>query len=607
MFAKDPGLKALANIKSSQRRKLGNDVAETYRVAEPLKPVLAPSSVKSATYKSPLGHSGTIFTDEESIPIYFKTKDSVLMPTVYTLWRVPGVLPVVLTNSYVIKKIEGGANLMLPGTIPPFDPRCVAGSVVGIASYEEPLVIMAVGTCQLNLTEHTSVQGKSGIAVNVLHYYGDHLSHVSKKNIRPPTNEDLEQVVESLNSVESDESQLVEGTESLALDAQVDNETSEEVPESDATVDDNSKKVEEDNELSNNKPEEVGTLSTTDIDYLFKRAFLMTLYQEEVKPPVSATTFVSNFLLKNLPYVPSSLEHVVVMKKTSWKKSAKFFKEMEKAKYLKLKGKDDNLTIIEVVKRSTNEEVRNFVPHKIKKPGNKTQNTSTPAASGSAPVQSKSTKGNSKLNIIILHKPNSKSRPFFDNLQEDFNHYYSPKDLTTLMNAYIAKNKLVNPKNKKMIILNDFLNDLINGGNPNSRALSRDKIVPAFLKYFTQCYKILPGNVSLDTINLADEPPIKGTVPKIQIVSEYKLGRKIITRTSNFEKFGVVTPDALAQYLRVKCSGSTTIGTCKENPKLAEVTVQGPHIKIVTEFFMDKGISASYIESTDKTKSNKKR
>lgn len=74
-----------------------------------------------------------------------------------------------------------GADLMLPGTIPPFDERAVKNAVVGIVSKEKPNVIMAVGVCRLNLTQFDYVVGRSGMAVEIIHHFDDELMKLNKE------------------------------------------------------------------------------------------------------------------------------------------------------------------------------------------------------------------------------------------------------------------------------------------------------------------------------------------------------------------------------------------------------------------------------------------
>ena len=94
----------------------------------------------------------------------------------------------------------------------------------------------------------------------------------------------------------------------------------------------------------------------------------------------------------------------------------------------------------------------------------------------------------------------------------------------------------------------------------------------------------------------------KGEPPKIAIITEMRLGRKVVTRVQNFEHY-FIKPHVLAEELRTKCSGSSTIGQ-----SITEVTVQGPHAKLITDLLnKDKGIPVSFIDVEDKTKKKKKK
>lgn len=50
-------------------------------------------------------------------------------PTVYTLWNNPGIVPLLYTPSFVIEKLQGGADLMTPGLQrgPPFPKKATKG------------------------------------------------------------------------------------------------------------------------------------------------------------------------------------------------------------------------------------------------------------------------------------------------------------------------------------------------------------------------------------------------------------------------------------------------------------------------------------------------
>lgn len=89
--------------------------------------------------------------------------------------KYPSILPTIKTHPHVLGVLAKGADLMLPGTIPPFDPRAIKGAIVGVVSHDEPEKITAIGHCNLNLTQFDNVVGRSGVAVEIVHHLHDTL------------------------------------------------------------------------------------------------------------------------------------------------------------------------------------------------------------------------------------------------------------------------------------------------------------------------------------------------------------------------------------------------------------------------------------------------
>lgn len=116
----------------------------------------------------------------------------------------------------------------------------------------------------------------------------------------------------------------------------------------------------------------------------------------------------------------------------------------------------------------------------------------------------------------------------------------------------------------------------------NKEESTREQVFKNFLTKFSPYYRINESEIH------------KGVPPKIQIVTELKIGRKVVTRVSNFETFDIRIEN-LAKELRNKCSGSSTI---VDN----DVQVQGPHGKLIIDLLKDKGVPVSYINFEDKTK-----
>ena len=110
---------------------------------------------------------------------------------VYTLWHNPGIVPLLYTPSFVVEKLQGGADLMTPGLQrgPPFPKKATQDAIVAIASLESPTVPMAVGKCLIDVSSLDKVQGMKGHAVETFHWAGDELwswSPGGKPGTSPP-------------------------------------------------------------------------------------------------------------------------------------------------------------------------------------------------------------------------------------------------------------------------------------------------------------------------------------------------------------------------------------------------------------------------------------
>ena len=135
---------------------------------------------------------------------------------VYTLWKNAGILPLLHTPNIVVDKLRTGADLMTPGLAgPPFPSKAKKGSLVAVASIENPSVPVAVGTCVIDVSSLESVKGAKGHAVQTAHWCGDELWAWSAIG-RPGTNapQHLEEWLEDGQNG----GDLVHQTEDLDLD-----------------------------------------------------------------------------------------------------------------------------------------------------------------------------------------------------------------------------------------------------------------------------------------------------------------------------------------------------------------------------------------------------
>ncbi|WEJ97392.1 hypothetical protein PSN45_004943 [Yamadazyma tenuis] len=521
---------------------------------------ILPLIVKQATFKSIQNYSGTIYFDENETPLYFKSRNSQLYPSLFTLWKAPYILPVVVTNSYVIGVLANGADLMLPGCGVPFDHRIASGTVVGVAGSDAPSVIKAVGIAKMDLRNISKTVGTSGVAVEVLHHIDDKLCELNRfVDIKVPKSIEIVIPWEEESQKEEEVQEVEQEEEMVEEDEKEHQKQEQEQPQ---------EEFKEVNDVS----QELEELHVQDIDNFFVRALLQSIKLDTIQLPINASNFMASHVLKNLPILDSKYKNI---KKTSWKKTGKFLKAMSKLNYISVKGKDDDLTITSTIPKS-DKTIEEFITHKIEK----------------LKKQDSGKDDKSSINLIQLYQPTNKYRMFFNKVGKEYDDLYTAPEIKALISDYIKKENLIdsNPQNIK---LDGILGDIIPGGS-----VSRSELVVKFLKYFSMRYIVVQPGEDPNECKVQ-----KGDLPKIDIVCETKIGRKTITRVKNFIPFGI-KPNVISEDLRNLCQGSSTLEDTREG---IEAIVQGPHYKSIHEYLIGKGVPAGCITYEDKSKKKKRR
>lgn len=211
MFKKEPHIKALSNLKNSERKKLLQTCIKQTNNEE----YTFPTSIIKQTNFGGQKSVGTVYTDENNIPILFKEKHcEQLYPTVYSCWKNPSLLPIVLTHGFVIEEhLFNGANLMISGSIPPFDSRCNVGTLCGVAGKQSPKVVLAIGVVELDLPSYDRVIGETGVAVKVIHHFNDGLFKAFKVKLEPPVVLNTESEDENINSKQTETPEQVKSAD----------------------------------------------------------------------------------------------------------------------------------------------------------------------------------------------------------------------------------------------------------------------------------------------------------------------------------------------------------------------------------------------------------
>ncbi|KAI9884468.1 MAG: hypothetical protein M1823_003741 [Watsoniomyces obsoletus] len=658
MFKKKPTIKPLAPLRSSDRRKIADQIIADFHVEIPATPeehpqtngdqAVTPASAVAPTAAVSPAAAGTLaairssiipdnvlygkftttagpdlkpvggviyvgdYKEDEQRILWVKINER-MYPTVHTLWKNPRLVPLLHTPANVVGKLRGGADLMIPGLTrgPPFPASATKNAIVAVASDENPSVPVFVGVCEIDVGSLQNVRGEKGKAVRGITWMGDELwewstdgrsESVIPENIdgwdpkEEVSTEGVTRGIDSLNVEEDEEDE--EETGGVRLDD----------VEATADVDD----------ADHAEPleEEKREYTTKEIDEVFRQAFLFGLYQcKRAHPdephhglnfPLTSSSVVSELITPYLPTFSAAETAAFQLKKTSWKNAKKFIKVLDKEKLVKSKERNGGETVILDIDFDDRAVVE-FTPYKLPKKAS----TSGAGSAGSkdASKQDGDSSVGQQLRKVVLYKPKEKHNPIFKSTSSR-PAYYTATEIRPMVNAYVEAESLVSPSNKRMVKLNPVLaNAVFDSQSSSDREVlakgevARDALMERVIQACSAFWVILRN----DQIS-SDVKPKAGSPPKVQIVMETRSGNKTVTKISGLETYHI-NPQPLADELQKACAGSTSVnqlvGSSPKNPVM-EVMVQGPQSQPVIKALERRGVNRVWIDVVDKTKGKKR-
>ncbi|KAJ5904091.1 hypothetical protein N7504_006474 [Penicillium tannophilum] len=630
MFKKKPTIKNLSPLRSSDRRKIADQIIKDYQIAVPstsetssdapssapslsaVRNALLPENALTARFTTTAGPDlrevqGIVYVgahaDGDERVLWFKIEhgpgaDKRLYPTVYTLWSNPDLVALLYTPDMVMQKLRAGADLMTPGLAnePPFPERAVQGAVVAVAGLNNHSVPLFVGICEINVSGLGEVQGTKGVAVRGLHWEGDELWAWSSSS-RP--GRPAPEYLEGWDEEAGDE-----------VEEAVGNLTLEEAPAGDAVGDTPAA-----DEPALQEP------TTNEIDDAFVKAFVFALYKlKQDNPnapnhaltlPVSPSMLIANMITPYLPVYSAQQAQFYNIKKTSWKNVKKFIKHLDKMQLVKSKDRSGQETYIWDVDFDDHR-VQRFVPYRLPSKSaleSSSSESKKPAATGGADPSVGQT-----LNVQTLYRPTQKLTPdIFPALSTTSpKNYYKYSDVSTHLDQYVQSQNppLVSSDNRRIINLNPYLANTIftSSSSEDLGALKRGMVTrDGLLKRVIEDHAFLQPHYAIlkPGQTLADVKPRAGATPKAVITLEKRTGSKTVTKVSNLEVFGIV-PTLLAEELQKKCASSTSVTQAVGAPKgVMEVLIQGDQRKVLDTALTRRGLKSQWIDVVDKTKKKK--
>lgn len=529
---------------------------------------------------------------------------------------------------------------MTPGLTrgPPFPSEATKGSIVAVASLENPSVPKVVGVCEIDISSLQEVQGAKGHAVRGYHWDGDEIwawTQNGRSGSDAPDRIDgwdpqdvgqcLSQGLEALSTADHD-SDTGEGGVSLRnhdQDGAVEQVYNKYVDGVDAISDQEGNLQEQDLSTKgialNPNLESPGLIREAEIDDYFLQAFYYGVhYQRETHQetpgrglsfPISQSLIISHLVLPYLPIWTPAQAASLQMKRTSWKSVRKFVKALDKRQLLKCKDRDGGETVILDIDFD-DPVFTDFVPYKLPKRDVTAQlKEGEIDQAAEAVISTRDDSIGQRVNVLKLLKPKEQLSPLFEASNASIKALYLAIEVRNVVASYIELEKLTSVTNKRLINLNPFLANTIFDGKSSldpeiiaRGSVPRDALIDRIVDNCLPFFAILRNDDTRETVQAK-----AGQSPKIQLTYQTRSGNKIVTKISGLEVFHI-NAQILADELQKACASSTSVGqlmgSSPKNP-IMEVIVQGPQKDMVQKALEKRGIHPKWIEVVDKVKGGK--
>lgn len=603
MFEKAFRVRSNTVIKGSDRRKLRADISAAFPSLSPDElSELVPNKDELNVVKV-YAHKGDAITFYvlHKNPLFFQIEKQ-LYPTVYTLWKYPGMLPALRTWPAVLQKLVGGADLMLPGVVvPPAGlPKLARGDCCAITVVGNGAPV-AVGTVTMSNSEMTN-SGMKGKGVNVLHTYMDQLWAFGDKSAPPTISapEDMEVLEEVLEGDGGGEEDIAgeengEGEPHLSPEGnrQADADSScpniEQLSLAVGEQEQGDEERDQEEEDGDEEEEDQDSRSPQEqMDELLLQCFFHALKTKVKKSelPLLTSTFLRNHMVSCCP----SGKHLDI-KKSSYKKLSKFLQCMQKEHQL-VRVKELSKGVESIVEVDwKHPELRSFI---------------APEDCGPADVPAEGAPGNEvpyhPPEITMMYSVTAKLEPLFQDAQKRKGAALQAAEVRTIITDYVKKNELVDDNNKNFVTINPALCDCLLDKYEYQEVekLKWDDLFSRTLGKMQQCHQLqFPG-----------QPPVlrKGAVEPIDISVASRGSNKKVTVIKNLEMFGL-DPAVVSAALQRRVQASSVLHGAPGSKDRVLVQIQGNQIQHVGKLLLDEyHIPRKYIQGLDKApKTGKKK
>ncbi|XP_071954472.1 eukaryotic translation initiation factor 2D-like isoform X2 [Antedon mediterranea] len=531
-------------------------------------------------------------------PLFFE-QDKQLFPTVYTLWKFPNILPYFTTWPPVLEKLQGGADLMLPGVVKIGDlPTVGKGDVCGVNLVGNQAAV-GVGVAHWS-TEDMLASGMRGKGVLTLHTYGDQLWEYGDKTTPPQipmkclNMEDSQQLADDAVAEHTGADgtgadgtgAATDGSQSATDNTQEDSGATQE-----CSNEINQLTLEHTNEMDDEEVEEEPLEErVAKMDVLLMECFLFSLkYVKKSDLPLLASTFYAQHVQKCCPSNKS-----IDIKKTSFKKLSKFLQHMKERGLLELKEPSKGVISIVGVDKS-HDDLRKFVvPEELE------QSRATTVALDEVAKKEEARHSYQAPEVVEMLGVTSAMVPIFQP-QYKKGSWLLRNMVKDVVTDYVKENQLVDANDPSMIVLDPHLSDAVVNKGEYITHLKWDQLFTRFYDKMQGGYQVaFPGEVA------GSKSVKKGKIQPINISVVQKAGNKKVTLVTNLEVFKI-DPKQFAHDVQVGVATSTSVSSLPGKNAGVQVLVQGNQIEYIATVLIDKyGLARKYISGVEKGKGKKR-
>ena len=562
MFQKPFRIKTNTPLKSSERKKIHQQLSSTFfeqlgENNEVVSELFSKShEVSCAKIYTHGGDDVNIYLVDK-IPLVFHINKKApgdvaptvsYLPTIFLLWKLPELVKVFVTHNDVLKKLQGGADLMLPGVIhrtteitPATFQPLVRGTPVAVAlrSNRAPIGVGVAAHC----AEDLYMCAGRGKAVLIWHVLGDYLCRMvpNADSVLPPELGPFELTSQDESASEeenSEEENLVETVAKVSLESEVVEDAVEDVSETES--------------------EEDVSCMEDDMVFALLKALKTTATAKKLDLPILTSLFFRQHMVPAATTAGLTLD----VKRSKWKKLTNFLKEMTDNALLKVSQLSKGVDSITEVNYDHPDILAFRVPPPV-------QELVTQEVDPLAYIPPEITElYNVTAAVLPILKPIAKGA------------FLTSPEVRAAVTEYVRREGLQNTERKQIVKLDPVLASVaMSKGDPPSKVeMTWAEVMSRTLQKMTPAYRIA----------FEGKPPIerKGSVPNVNVSIEKRMGNKKVTVVSGVSGLGL-DANLLAKQIQHGVATSASLSGREESTG-PTITVLGDQRKYLRELFLVK-------------------